>query len=129
MPFEERGLGWWCWSFFSLFQSSLTDLPRTGIYEVQHRSKGTLPAPLLGEVTESSAGSFSASLPHIILAGISSLHIPPRLWQRALSSIADQTEIPAPARVSCLGSPCSEGGCALRVEASPHHGLCSRRDL
>lgn len=38
--------------------------------------KGPLPTLLFNEVTESSAGSLSASLPHIVLAGISSLHIP-----------------------------------------------------
>ena len=99
------------------------------IHETRHRSEGTLPTLLFSEVTESRAGSFSASLPHIVLAGISCLHIPLRLWQCALSSITDQTEIPDPARFSCLGSPCSEWGCVLRVAASSHHGLRSYGDL
>lgn len=78
------------------------------IQETRHRSEGTLPARLFSEVTESSAGSFSASRPHIVLTGISCLHIPLRLWQRALSSITDQTEFPDPTRFNCLGRPCSE---------------------
>lgn len=54
----------------------LTELPRMDIHETRHRSEGTLSTLLFTEVTESSAGSFSASLPHIALAGISCLHIP-----------------------------------------------------
>lgn len=67
---------------FNLFQSLLTNptvlavLPRMGIYEIRHSNEGTLPTLLFSETTKSCAESFSASLPHIVLGGISCLHIP-----------------------------------------------------
>lgn len=107
------------WSFFKSVSvsadklHSLRELPRMGTYEICHSSERTLPTLLFSDMTESSAGSFSAPLLHIVLVGISCLHIPLWLWQCALSSITDQTEIPNPACFNCLGSSCSEWRCLM----------------
>lgn len=103
-------------------EADVMEMPRMDTHGTRHNSEGTLQ---FSEVPESTTGRFSVSLPRIILAGIICLHIPLQLWQSALSSTTDQSEIPDPACFNCLGSPCSEGGCALRVAASSCHGLLS----